>query len=640
MKFIRLFLILAVIATSSVLSQDKKLERPEKYRIGLDLGLNYNMAGLGYQDLSPNGGDFPTLYTNDGTGIAPYFGLRAEYISSDWWGIGLQIGYDDRSALVVDQSFDNEPEFDITNSYVNIAPYLKINEFVARNLSAYVGPVLAFKMAGEFDYDPMNGMAATTGMEATELDDMTFGAQLGFSYDIRVAPIGESSIFVLSPFIEGSWLISQKAPKLDEQDGFDDTWTTVTARLGVTAAIDFIPNLVAAPTGGQYATVLPPYEGKVIQRVVEESFPLIPYVFFNPGEKNLAPRYSILSQGEANNFNKEEVLDLTDNKALAGETATNKKLAVYHEILNIYAQELKDDDDLTVQLIGSAPKANDGDALANTVKDYLVNIHGIDASRVTTKGQKMPRIPSGSSATPVNDRPLADVENRRVEFVFSKPDVYKMLDVKMIDEYPIDNDILVTLNTNVKYSSWNMNITDENGKIFTYGPYFGQTERISPYEILKGKDEGDYSGSIEIVQQDGTTINDQAEFSLVKEMDDTQIGERYTILFNYGQADAIKNSENDLRTIVAPKVDNEELLVISGHTDPIGKTQVNSEISQKRANEARDIFMNEFTSQAKKDNIISYGYGEQYSAGTYDNTLPEGRMYNRNVTIDIVPTAK
>jgi hypothetical protein len=112
------------------MSQDNKLERPQKYRIGLDLGLNYNMAGLGFQDLSPNGGDFPTLYTNDGNGIAPYFGLRAEYISSNWWGIGLQIGYDDRSKLVTDQSFDNEPEFDITNSYVNVAPYLKINEFL------------------------------------------------------------------------------------------------------------------------------------------------------------------------------------------------------------------------------------------------------------------------------------------------------------------------------------------------------------------------------------------------------------------------------------------------------------------------------------------------------------------------------
>jgi outer membrane protein OmpA-like peptidoglycan-associated protein len=495
-------------------------------------------------------------------------------------------------------------------------------------------------MAGEFDYDPMNGQPATSGLEATELNDMAFGAQAGFSYDIRVAPVGESSVFVLSPFIEGSWLMSQKGAKLDEQDGFDDTWTTITARLGVTAAIDFIPNLNSAPTGGQYATVLPPYEGKVIQRVIEEAFPLISYVFFNPGEQNLAPRYSILSKGEADNFDKEAVLDLTDNKELAGQTATNKKLAVYHEIMNIYAQELKDDDDLTVELIGSAPKANDGDALANTVRDYLVNIHGIDASRITTKGQKMPRIPSGSSATPVNDRPLADVENRRVEFVFNKPEVYKMLDIKMIDEYPIDNDILVTLNTNVKFSSWNINIMDEDGKKYTYGPYFGQTERISPYEIMQGKEEGEYSGNIEIVQQDGSTVQDQTEFTLVKEMDDEEKGERYTILFNYGQADAIKNSENELRTVVAPKVNNNKLLLISGHTDPIGKTQVNSEIAQKRANEAKDIFVDEFTSQSKKDNIISHGYGEQYSASTYNNTLPEGRMYNRNVTIHIIPTVE
>ena len=181
---------------------------------------------------------------------------------------------------------------------------------------------------------------------------------------------------------------------------------------------------------------------------------------------------------------------------------------------------------------------------------------------------------------------------------------------------------------------------DEDGKKYTYGPYFGQTERISPYEIMQGKEEGEYSGNIEIVQQDGSTVQDQTEFTLVKEMDDEEKGERYTILFNYGQADAIKNSENELRTVVAPKVNNNKLLLISGHTDPIGKTQVNSEIAQKRANEAKDIFVDEFTSQSKKDNIISHGYGEQYSASTYNNTLPEGRMYNRNVTIHIIPTVE
>lgn len=253
----------------------------------------------------------------------------------------------------------------------------------------------------------------------------------------------------------------------------------------------------------------------------------------------------------------------------------------------------------------------------------------------------MPRIPSGSSSTPVNDRPLADLENRRVEFVFNKPEIYELVRVKMVDEYPIDNDILVSLNPNVKFSSWNINIVDENNKTVTYGPFFSQNERLSPYLLLKGKDEGEYKGFIEIVQLDGTKIKDETEFSLTKQMDDTKIGERYTILFNFGQSDAIKIAENDLRTKVAPKVDDEELLIIAGHTDPIGSTDINAGISANRADEAKDIFVSEFGSSSDKvDNIISYGYGEANSASTYDNSLPEGRMYNRNVTIDIIPSSK
>ena len=641
MKVLKVIILMLFVSSMALVSQDGKPERPEKYRLGLDLGLNYNMIGLGYQDLSPNGGDFPTLIANDGTGLGAYLGLRAEYISNSWWGLGLQVGYDNRSTLATDESYDRSAEFDISNSYLNLAPYLKFNELLFKSSSVYVGPVFGIKMGGEFDYDPKDGTEATAGIEATDLNSLALGAQLGFNFDIRVAPMGESQVFVLSPFIEGSWLFGQKDPTFDNfQDGFDDTWSTITARLGVTAAIDFIPGIVAASTGGQYATVLPPYKGKVIQRVVEESFPLIPYVFFNPTEQNIPNRYVLMNASNANSFDKEDLLDLTKDENLKGETSTNKKLAVYHQILNIYADEMKNDDDLTVDLIGSAPKSSDGDVLANKVKDYLVNIHGIDASRITTKGQQMPRIPSGSSATPVNDRPMADVENRRVEFVFNKPEIYEYINIKMVDEYPIDNDILVSLNPSVKYSSWSINIVDEDDKKVTYGPYFNQYERISPYEILKGKDEGTYKGYIEIVQMDGTKVNDEAEFELEKVMDNTKVGERHTILFNYGQADAIKNSEADLRTVVAPKVDDEELLLISGHTDPIGSTEVNSNISLKRADEAKDIFVSEFGSSNKKDNIITHGYGESHSSNTFDNTLPEGRMYNRNVTIDIIPSSK
>lgn len=643
MKLFKYLLMVCILSSSLLFSQSDKAQRPEKYRLGLDLGLNYNFAALGYQTINPTGSHFLTLTSNDGTGLGAYLGLRGEYISSSWWGIGLQLGYDNRGSLVTDESLNNKPEFDIYNSYLNIAPYLKLNDLIFDNSSVYVGPVIGVKMAGEFDYDSkVAGETKLMGVEASELKGLALGAQLGINYDIRVAPIGDNQIFVLSPFLEGSWLIGQKSASFENlQDGFDDTWSTITARLGVTAAVDFIPGIGASDNGGQYVTFIPPYEGKVIQRVVEESFPLIPYVFFDENSQAIPARYNLLTKENASSFDKNDALDLTNNPELNGETATDKKLSVYHNILNIYAQEMLDDDDLTVNLIGSAPKNKDGEVLANKVKDYLVNVFGIDANRITVTGQDMPRIPSGSASTPAIDRPLADAENRRVEFVFNKPDIYQMLKVKMVDEYPVDNDILVSLNPSVSFSSWNIKIVDENNKTETYGPFFSKNVRVSPYLLLKGKEEGDYNGYIEIVQNDGTKLNDQVEFSLSKEMDDTKMGERYTILFNYGQSDAIKNAEKDLRTKVAPKVEDDEIMVISGHTDPIGSTDVNSQISLKRANEAKDIFVNEFgTSSDKVNNIISYGYGESNSSSTYNNSLPEGRMYNRNVTIDIIPSNK
>jgi outer membrane protein OmpA-like peptidoglycan-associated protein len=643
MKLLKsLVLLVFVLTSTSLFSQEKSLDRPEKYRLGLDLGLNYNMAGLGYQSFDQIGSHFLTFTGTDGTGLGGYLGLRTEYISSGWWGVGLQIGYDNRGSLVTDESMSNKPEFDIYNSYLNIAPYLKFNELLFDNSGLYVGPIFGVNLSGEYDYDSkVAGQNKLTAVDA-KLGGLALGAQLGINYDIRVTNIGDNKVFVLSPFFEASWLVAQKSASFsDLQDGFDDTWSTVTARLGITGAIDFIPNLGGAGSGGQYAAVIPPYEGKVIQRVVEESFPLIPYVFFDKGNQSIPSRYKLLTKETTGSFDLYDALDLTNNPELAGETATDKKLSVYHDIMNIYAQQMKDDEDITVELIGSAPDANDGEILASKIKDYLVNVHGIDANRITIKGQLMPRIPSGSSATPVNDKPLAEAENRRVEFVFNKPEMYQLLKVKMIDEYPIDNDILVSLNQSVQFSSWTINVTDGDHKTVSYGPFFNHTERVSPYELLKGKEEGDYTGYIEITQADGTKLKDEAEFSLSKEMDDSNIGERYTILFNYGQSDAIKNSEQDLRKKVAPRVGDDELLIISGHTDPIGNTNTNAEISLKRSNEAKDIFVSEFGASSEKvNNIITYGYGESNSSSTFNNTLPEGRMYNRNVTIDIIPSNK
>ena len=202
MKFFKT-LLLALIATSSLLfSQNDKLDRPEKYRLGIDLGLNYNFAALGYQTFVPVGTHFHTFTANDGTGIGGYLGLRAEYLSNTWWGVGLQLGYDNRGSLVTDESLDNKPEFDIYNSYLNIAPYFKFNELLFKNSSVYIGPVIGLKMAGEYDYDSkLAGTTPLMAVEATELKDLTLGAQVGFNFDIRVAPIGPSQVFVLSPFI-------------------------------------------------------------------------------------------------------------------------------------------------------------------------------------------------------------------------------------------------------------------------------------------------------------------------------------------------------------------------------------------------------------------------------------------------------
>jgi outer membrane protein OmpA-like peptidoglycan-associated protein len=80
--------------------------------------------------------------------------------------------------------------------------------------------------------------------------------------------------------------------------------------------------------------------------------------------------------------------------------------------------------------------------------------------------------------------------------------------------------------------------------------------------------------------------------------------------------------------------------MIHGHTDLIGSTSGNKTLSLKRANEVKDIFDDEFKKSSKNIYTEAIGYGEAMTPATFNNDLPEGRFYNRNVIVDVIPLAK
>src|SRR5574343_927663 len=128
----QLILTLAFMLTFSNLFSQKIVnssnsENNPAWRVGLDLGLSYNMAGVGYQNLYSNGNFIPKVMV-DGTGIAPFIGLRAEYLSSDWWGVLARLSYDSRNASITDETNTPNTKLDATASYLSIETMLSMKQ--------------------------------------------------------------------------------------------------------------------------------------------------------------------------------------------------------------------------------------------------------------------------------------------------------------------------------------------------------------------------------------------------------------------------------------------------------------------------------------------------------------------------------
>ncbi len=609
----------------------------ESWRFGLQAGINYNMVGAGYQNLTgPASGSFLSFKGVDGTGVGPSFGLMGEYNSKHWWGVQFRALYDSYNAEVIDESKPLKDKFDVSMAYLTLNPALRFN--IASSLYAVVGPTVSLNFAGEYDYSPSETADATmTAVEIPDLNSVAFGLVAGLGYDIRTNASISGLPLYISPYAEGGWVVQQRGNSFpDLQDKLDDTWSTVSLRIGAQFKLG-VPDSSSTDTTPEVAKdvdLLVPANGLRVLNVVE-FFPMLNQVFFEEGISDIPARYKKLSQSDAQAFDESNILPPVD-VATASRTQAGRQQDVYYNILNIYGARMRNNPALTLRLIG-ASKSGDGATMADNVKNYLVNAFGIDAARITTESREKPRVPSGTASTPAEFHPMIDAENRRVELVSSSAEMQKPVEVRVIEDSPIDNDILLGVNENVKVRSWQVTISGNDRKL-TFGPYNDPDQRIPSSPLLGEVNSASFEADLVVTTEDGEVITNTKEFDLVrKPIDNSKIMYRYQILFDYAQADAVKTYDSFLRKELAPRIDKNASIYVIGYTDNIGSDAGNLKLSKDRAKEARTTLADELRKQGNRSPVSAVGYGEDDSRALFKNTLPEGRFFNRSVIIETIP---
>jgi hypothetical protein len=171
--------------------------------------------------------------------------------------------------------------------------------------------------------------------------------------------------------------------------------------------------------------------------------------------------------------------------------------------------------------------------------------------------------------------------------------------------------------------------------VLVYDLVINNRERINPAPLMRGLYEGKFIAKVVITMHDGKQVTEDVDFKLYKERE-LKNASRYLMIFDYNKADAVLTYETKIRKEITPGMNVGNTVIVHGHTDIMGNEEGNQKLSQERADQAKRIIDDQLVKENKKVNVRAIGIGQTIMQYTFENRYPEGRMYNRNVFVEII----
>ncbi|MFV8269907.1 OmpA family protein [Flavobacterium sp. GT2N3] len=634
-------------------AQVTKYAKPSWY-FGLGGGANFNFYRGSTNQL--NAGFTPPATFHDGDGVGLFIAPLLEYRPADSrWGVMLQAGYDSRKGSFDQVLTDCDCPADLSTdlSYITVEPSVRFAPFKS-NFYLYGGPRLAFNLDKSFNYQlgvnpafPDQSPSPEVTGEFSEIEKTILSMQIGAGYDIPLSSDSNKTQFVLSPFVSFQ-------PYFGQNPRATETWNITTIRAGVALkfgqgkniqqATDMVNDREVDFSVNSPSNV--PGESRMT-----EVFPLRNYVFFNEGSTEIPNRYVLLTKNQVKDF-KEDQLETFAPKNLSDRS--KRQMTVYYNVLNILGDRMQKNPTATITLVGSSNNGNtDGLIMAESVKTYLVNVFAINPTRITTKGQNKPNIPSEQPGGTL-ELVLLREGDRRVSIESNSADLLmefqsgpnaplKPVQIMASQEAPLES--YLTFNNkgaNEALSSWSLQITDEQGKVQSFGPYVQDEVSIPGKTILGSRPEGDYKVKMIGQTKSGKIIEKETPVHMVLWTPaKTEEGLRYSIIYEFNTSKAISLYEKYLTEVVSPNIPAGATVIIKGHTDIIGEEVHNQELSLARANDVKNILQSSLAKAGRNDVKFDVsGNGENENNSPFENKTPEERFYNRTVIIDIIPAVK
>ena len=656
-KAIKSLFVLAFFLTCiqvSTRAQEATFTRPSLW-VGIAGGGNSNFYQGSTQRL--NADVIAPVAFHNGTGLGLFVLPLIEFHApASNWGIMLQAGYDSRrgSFNQIMSPCNCPRDLSTRLGYISVEPSLRFAPFKS-NFYLFGGPRLAFNIQKSFTYVqgtnpayPEQVAPADITGDLSDMKSLLVSAQIGAGYDIPLSSQERMTQWVLSPFISFQPYFGQ-SPRTIE------TLSVTTLRVGAALKIGRGHKIV--PPAAQQPTAIA--EPKVrfsvnapknipVERKVRELFPLRNYVFFDLGSTEIPDRYVLLKSSQVKDF-KEDQLDLFTPKNLSGRS--RRQMIVYYNVLNILGDRMGKNPSATITLVGSSEKgAEDGRAMAESIKTYLANVFGIDAMRITTEGRTKPVIPSQQPGN-TQDITLVREDDRRVSIESNSPVLLmefqvgpnaplKPVEILGVQDAPLDSYVTFTSEGATEaFSSWALEITDPDGKLKNYGPFTNDNISIPGKTIMGSREAGEYKVVMVGQTKSGKTVKKESSVNMVLWTPSPDIeAKRFSVIYEFDESKTINIYEKYILEIVVPKIPQGGKVIIHGHTDIIGEEGYNSKLSIARANDVRKIIEKGLATTGRTDvSFEEYGFGEDTRLSQFENNFPEQRFYNRTVIIDIIP---
>lgn len=615
----RSFALFIVTLCTLSLSLAQEITTRPQWWLGGGLGVNFNMYSGNITSLNNNVTGLATPF-EQGSGAGLQLGALVEYKPTFMFGGKLHVGFDSRSG-----SFDDAGGHTLSTSlnYLSLEPSLRVSPFES-GFYFFAGPRLGFNVTKSFEHTPPGG--STREEDWSEVRGVNVGGQIGAGYDVALTRSDAATQIEVSPRL--SVHFGQGVRSVQE-------WTNTTLRLGVD--VKFATTTIAlrkAETAVSFTVRSPMIVPNA--RRVKETFPIRNYIFFDEGSTDIPRRYIQLTPSEASNFKEEQLLELKE--ALTGRSA--RQMFVYYNTINVIGDRLRQFPQATVTLVGSSERgADDGRALAESIKRYLTNTFGIAERRILTMGRTKPEIPSLQPGG-TRELDLVKAEDRRVDITSETIELLLPVQIISLQEDPLDADVILTVpNAPEMLASWSVDVIDSRGSSRTFGPFRESQERIPGNAILGDASQGEYRIRLVAQAKDGGTVTKEERIRLARaEGPEEQMGLRFSILFEFDQSKTVATYEKFLRETVVPTITDGSAVIIHGHTDIVGEEGHNLELSRNRATETMNVIQRELNRLGKRRvKFDTFGFGEDTRRSPFENRLPEERFYNRTVIIDIVP---